>query len=120
MLCIGIDAEPNIAPPERVLQRIALAQERASIREFAADNPAVSWGRLLFSAKEAVIKASYSLAGKWVDFAEIIITFDPDDGAFVASLLVLGPVVAGRRVTEYAGHWLAEDGLVLTAVTGTT
>ncbi|CAO5237865.1 4'-phosphopantetheinyl transferase family protein [Frankia sp. AgKG'84/4] len=38
-------------------------------------------------------------------------------GTFEARLLVDGPVLDGRRLTGFGGHWLAEGGLLVTAVT---
>ncbi|MCK9894117.1 4'-phosphopantetheinyl transferase superfamily protein [Frankia sp. AgB32] len=38
-------------------------------------------------------------------------------GTFAARLLVDGPILDGRRLTGFGGHWLAEGGLLVTAVT---
>ena len=39
--------------------------------------PLTHWGRLLFSAKEAVYKAWYPLTGRWLGFEEARLTIDP-------------------------------------------
>ncbi|MFC0865844.1 4'-phosphopantetheinyl transferase [Sphaerimonospora cavernae] len=113
---LGIDAEPNDPLPEGVLETISLPAERAWIRRLSATRPGVAWDRLLFSAKESVYKAWYPLARRWLDFSEAMISLDPSDGRFLARLLVPGPEVEGERLTEFSGRWLAEDGLVLTAI----
>lgn len=116
VLCLGIDAEPDSALPKGVLRRIALAQEEVWLGELAAAESAVSWDRLLFSAKEAVYKAWFPLTGRWLGFTEALIAFDLAEGAFDACLLVPGPTCSGRRLTGFAGRWLAQDGLVVTAI----
>ena len=54
---LGLDAEPNEALPDGVLDMIALEDEKARLAELTAAAPAVCWDRLLFSAKESVYKA---------------------------------------------------------------
>jgi 4'-phosphopantetheinyl transferase EntD len=115
VITLGIDAEPADALPGRVLERISSAPERTGLCALAAAHPTVCWDRLLFSAKEAVYKAWYPLTGRWLDFGDAVITFDPA-GTFAAELLVPGPLLAGRPLGSFAGRWLTGDGLVLTAV----
>lgn len=107
---IGIDAEPDKPLPDGVLRAIALPSEAEMVRELTAAGPGPSWDCLLFSAKEAVYKAWYPLTHRWLDFAGARITFDRD-GTFTARLLVPGPIA------EFSGRWLAERGLLVTAVT---
>jgi 4'-phosphopantetheinyl transferase EntD len=114
---IGLDAEPNAPLPDGVLERIAVAQERAWLPELAAAVPGVSWDRLLFCAKESVYKAWFPLTRRWLGFEQAVITVDPQDGAFTAELLEPAEALDGRRLAGFAGRWLARDGLVLTAIT---
>jgi len=113
---LGIDAEPNAALPPGVLSLVARPEERAWLAEQAVAWPGVHWDRLLFSAKEAVYKAWFPLTGRWLDFHEASVAIDPFGRSFTAGLLVPGPVVAGRALTEFAGRFLVADGLVLTAI----
>jgi 4'-phosphopantetheinyl transferase EntD len=114
---IGLDAEPNAPLPDGVLERIAVAQERAWLPELAAAVPGLSWDRLLFCAKESVYKAWFPLTRRWLGFEQAVITVDPQDGAFTAELLEPAEALDGRRLAGFAGRWLARDGLVLTAIT---
>jgi 4'-phosphopantetheinyl transferase EntD len=114
---IGVDAEPHAELPDGVLETIALPEERAQMRELGKAVPGVHWGRLLFSAKESVYKAWFPLTGRWLDFAEASIVFDPFDGTFDARLLVPGPQVGGRRLSGFDGRWMVGKDLVLTAIT---
>jgi 4'-phosphopantetheinyl transferase EntD len=114
---IGLDAEPNAPLPGGVLERIAVAQERAWLPELAAAVPGVSWDRLLFCAKESVYKAWFPLTRRWLGFEQAAITVDPQAGAFTAELLEPAEALDGRRLAGFTGRWLARDGLVLTAIT---
>jgi 4'-phosphopantetheinyl transferase EntD len=115
-LTIGIDAEPNAPLPDGLLGDIARAEERPALRELARQAPEVCWDRLLFSAKESVYKAWFPLARRWLGFEDAIVTIDRDEGSFSARLLVPGPTVAGRQLTELSGSWAVGEGLVATAI----
>ena len=113
---IGIDAELNAPLPAGVLGAISLPQERAWVEQLAAERPDVHWDRLLFCAKEAVYKAWYPLAQRWLDFSDAEISVEADRGLFTAELRVTGPMFQGARLTGFSGRWVAREGLILTAV----
>ena len=113
---VGIDAEPNEPLPEGVLGDIALPQERESLLGLQRDSPEVHCDRLLFSMKEAVYKAWFPLARRWLGFEDAVIAIDPGDGSFSARLLVPGPSMGGAGLRGFRGRWLVRDGLVLTAI----
>ncbi|MFD8205291.1 4'-phosphopantetheinyl transferase [Streptomyces sp. NPDC059695] len=116
---LGIDAEPNAPVPEGVLDAIALPDERRHLSELERSRPEVRWDRLLFSAKEAVYKSWYPWTGQRLDFEDASLTFTPDDGTsggFTAR--VLPPAPRGAALPgRLEGRWLAERGLLLTAIT---
>jgi 4'-phosphopantetheinyl transferase EntD len=116
LVTIGLDAEPDDALPDRVLDAIVTAGERAWLTELMTAQPQMSWDRLLFSAKESVYKAWFPLTGRWLGFKDAAITVSAADGTFTASLLVPGPAVNGVTLTSFAGRWLARNGLVVTAI----
>jgi 4'-phosphopantetheinyl transferase EntD len=114
---LGVDAEPNAPLPTGVLAVVSRPEERAWLSDHAALRPSVHWDRLLFSAKESVYKAWSPLTGGlWLDFQEASLTVDPVSETFTARLLVPGPVVDGRELTELAGRYLVACGLVVTAI----
>jgi 4'-phosphopantetheinyl transferase EntD len=113
---LGIDAEPHAALPEGVLPLVARPEERQQLTELAATRPDVCWDRLLFSAKEAVYKAWYPLARRFLDFPEASVHL-VDDGRFTVRLLVPGPQLPDGELTTMTGRWLTGNGLVLAAVT---
>ncbi|WP_030992129.1 4'-phosphopantetheinyl transferase family protein [Streptomyces sp. NRRL S-1813] len=114
---IGLDAEPHLPVEDPgVVDLITLPEERVQLRRLAAAQPEVCWDRLVFSAKESVYKAWYPLTHRWLDFEEAHLTLDPSNSTFTARLLVPGPVVGGRELTEFSGRWLVEAGLVVTGI----
>ncbi|MFI6698856.1 4'-phosphopantetheinyl transferase [Streptomyces sp. NPDC050509] len=113
---VGIDAEPDAPLPDGVLDLIGLPDETERIKFLTERHPGTSWDRMLFSAKESVFKVWYPLTGIELDFSEARIDIDPVERTFRAELLVPGPLVGGRRVGEFPGRWIAERGLVVTAI----
>jgi 4'-phosphopantetheinyl transferase EntD len=113
---IGIDAEPHEALPKGLLGDVAGAAERRLLGELAAAIPEVHWDRLLFSAKEAVYKAWFPLAERWLGFEDAELEIFPRRRAFSARLLVPGPELGGAELRGFEGRWLIRDGLVLAAI----
>jgi 4'-phosphopantetheinyl transferase EntD len=115
VLALGIDAERNTPLPDGLLADVTVPEERPMLRDLARQAPYVHWDKLLFSAKESVYKAWFPLARRWLGFEDACLTIDRE-GGFSARLLVPGPPVAGRRLTELSGRWLVADGFVATAI----
>ncbi len=113
---IGIDAEPNAALPDGLLERVALSQELAWLGDSMCEGSDVHWDRLLFSAKEAVYKACFPLTKRWLGFDQVLVSVDQGGQAFSARLLIPGPTVSGQCLSALSGRWLVDDGLVLTAI----
>jgi 4'-phosphopantetheinyl transferase EntD len=113
---IGIDAEPNRPTPPGVLDSVSDRAERAQIARLCAGEPAVAWGRLLFSAKESVYKTWYPLTGRWLGFSDVSISFDPEQGTFSARLLTAVLAVNGNDLKTIHGNWIARDGFIITAL----
>ncbi|MBF8187053.1 4'-phosphopantetheinyl transferase superfamily protein [Nonomuraea sp. K274] len=106
-LSIGIDAEPAWPLPDGLLRIVALPQDLAALPSTSG----VCWDRLLFSIKESVYKAWFSLTGRWLGFEEAEVVIDRD-GTFRARLLVPGP----PGITGFTGRWTVANGLIGTAV----
>ncbi|MFD9030025.1 4'-phosphopantetheinyl transferase [Streptomyces sp. NPDC059567] len=117
---LGIDAEPNAPVPEGVLESIALPGELRHVRELLRVAPEVRWDRLLFSAKEAVYKTWYPWTGQRLDFEDAALSFERNDGSFTAHVRAPSPSSAHPPVRRLDGRWLAERGLLLSAITVTT
>ncbi|MER8045625.1 4'-phosphopantetheinyl transferase superfamily protein [Streptomyces sp. NPDC094032] len=118
LAALGFDAEPHAALDHTgVLHLVTGEEERAHLADLAAARPEIHWDRALFSAKESVFKAWSPLTGRWLDFKEATVAFQPRTSTFTARLLVEGPVVDGVPLTGFEGGFLVKDGLVLTATT---
>jgi Phosphopantetheinyl transferase component of siderophore synthetase len=116
VLALGIDAEPHAVLPDGVLAAVALPEEIPVLDRLAVRWPSVSWDRLLFSVKESVYKAWFPVTGRWLDFTEARVDFDPD-GRFTVRLLTdQGLPVGDQELTTLEGRWLVERNLVLSAV----
>jgi 4'-phosphopantetheinyl transferase EntD len=141
VISLGIDAEPNVSLPAGVLEAIVCPEEEPMLARLLRSAPAVSWDRLLFSAKESVYKAWFPLARRPLGFEDAILRIElaEDDpsgrqghsgpqaqephadggsahGHFVARLLVDGARLDETTPTRFSGAWLACDGLLLTAI----
>jgi 4'-phosphopantetheinyl transferase EntD len=112
---VGIDAEPDLPLRRGVLDAVAIAAERAWLAECMSAAPQVSWDRLLFSAKESVYKAWFSLTGRRLRFEDAAVVADPASGRLTARLLMPGPPGEGQPA-RLAGRWLAAGGLVVTTI----
>lgn len=113
---VGIDAERNEPLPDGLLGDIALPEERDSLRGLMREPQEVHWDRLLFSMKEAVYKAWFPLAERWLGFEDATIEIDPVGSSFSARLLVPGPLLGGVELRGFSGRWFARDELILTAI----
>lgn len=111
---IGIDAEPAHDLSERLVNRIAGPNERASLSDLHASQPAIPWRRLLFSAKEAVYKAWYPLSGRWLAATDIEIGLDAAQGRFRVTRLACIDIACRCEPSSFVGSWLTEGGLLLT------
>ena len=110
---VGIDAEVDEPLSQGVLEAIAFGRERAMV---ARPGAGVCLDRLLFSAKEAIYKAWFPLARRWLGFEDVEVTIDLGGGTFRAALLVPGPAIGTGPLTEFRGRWCVERGVLATAV----
>jgi 4'-phosphopantetheinyl transferase EntD len=110
---LGIDAERNARLGERVWEEVAHGREREL--QDAGGGGGDHLDAVLFSAKEAIFKACYPLARRWLGFGDAELSID-SSGGFAARLLVQGPEVSGAPLRDLAGRWAADGEVVVTAV----
>jgi 4'-phosphopantetheinyl transferase EntD len=110
MRTIGIDAEPMRAFGDAVLDRIALAGERAWMSGADAQAP---WAVVLFSAKESVFKAWFQVFESALDFSHVRIDFDPPRGAFRA--IVKRDMRGAPSAVPFVGRYRFDRQRVLTS-----
>src|ERR1700744_4611365 len=111
VVTIGLDAEPHGPLPDGVLTVVARPEEQDQLARLAALRPAVHWDRLPFSAKESVYKAWFPLTGQWLGFSDASVEFSPAGDQFTAGILL-----DATPVEFFEGRWLADHGLVATAI----
>jgi 4'-phosphopantetheinyl transferase EntD len=106
---VGIDAEPDGPLPAGVLDRIVRPEDRIWVDA----GPVVGVAhpdRLLFTIKEAVYKAWFPLAGRWLGFDDAYVELGSTGQRFRASIVVDGPI---RSMT---GRYATFDGIVVAAI----
>ncbi|MET9701113.1 4'-phosphopantetheinyl transferase superfamily protein [Streptomyces sp. NPDC006529] len=121
LVAVGIDAEPDLPLRRGVLDFIALPGELTWARTPVPAAGRLCRDRLLFSAKEAVYKTWFPLVGTELDFEDARLSFrtdadSPRRGTFRAEVLRPGAGPDGRPVTGFEGRWLADRGLIVTAI----
>ncbi|WP_305852795.1 4'-phosphopantetheinyl transferase [Tsukamurella sp. PLM1] len=120
---VGIDAEPHLPLPDKVLPTVSVESEREVLAERPDDG--LHWDRLLFCAKEATYKAWNPITGRWLGFEDAEITFDlterTDDataaGTFRSRILIDGRTTdGGAPVAAFDGRWRITEGLIVTSI----
>ena len=120
---LGLDVEVARRLPDGVLSVVSSERERLALQRAAQRAPGQALGTVLFSAKEAVYKAWFPLAGRFLDFDEVELHLEVS--ARVGSRPGAGTAEAGGTwharllsvpspVSSIEGHWVIRDGFVVT------
>ena len=105
---LGVDATPHAPLPARVLEALVVPGEQEALARAAEALPGVHADRVLFSAKESLVKAWSALDPQWRGFAGFRVELAVD-GTFSAEVLGTSAALGGR--------WRVDAGLAATAVT---
>ncbi|WP_338784223.1 4'-phosphopantetheinyl transferase superfamily protein [Streptomyces sp. DG1A-41] len=117
VVAIGIDAEVNSPLRYReMLDLITTEEERAWISEFESEHPDVSWARLVFTAKESLFKAWFSVTRQPLGLGEIVVEVNPLSGEFHARTSASPGRGHGALLNRWSGRWMARNGLLVAAV----
>jgi enterobactin synthetase component D / holo-[acyl-carrier protein] synthase len=111
---LGIDAEVNQPLPEGVAELVCTASEQAWAA--AAPGNEVNWPTLIFSAKESVYKAWYTITRQWLGYLDAELSVDCGSAAFEARLLVPAPAALGSAFQCFRGSFAANPAHIFTAV----
>lgn len=106
---IGLDAELDEALPAGVLGRLARPAELETVEALLAERPGHAWDRLLFSAKEAAVKAVQPLGASGLETTEVQLDVD----ARSLSAFVPCKCSGHEGVLALEGRWGWRPGLVL-------
>ena len=115
VLALGIDLEVGDPLDPEVRGLICTADELRSTPAWAGAG--VDPHKLVFSAKEALYKALFPHARRYIDFLEVEIRVDADTGAWRPTSLP--PDVSGRMGAPIEGKFLVAEGYVVTAAWAT-
>lgn len=107
LAAIGVDAEPAEPLPPGVAELVCSPEELAWVG--ARDGQ--PWDRLLFSAKESVVKAWAAASGRLLDLREVDVVVDTAGGTFSAG--IVGASEGGRQLQ---GRFAWTGDLILTAI----
>lgn len=105
---LGIDVEPATALEQELWETICTPSEQAWMQ--TRPDPGLG-AKMLFCAKEAVYKAQYPLTGQVIEFTDVFVTFDLEQGLFQADF---GP--QGPRLAPLDGQVIVQDGVILAAI----
>ena len=112
-LALGIDAERNAPLREGVWEEVARGPERELRDPGGASGPNLD--AVLFSAKEAIFKATYPLTKRWLEFEDAELSIERS-GSFTARLLGPAAAVFQAPIGQLAGRWAWDEGVVVTSV----
>ncbi|HXD53688.1 MAG TPA: 4'-phosphopantetheinyl transferase superfamily protein [Solirubrobacteraceae bacterium] len=115
LAAIGLDAELNEPLPATVLNSIALPDERTTVARLLETLDGIAWDRLLFSAKEAALKAAYWLAAEKPDLRSTSIELDAKTSSFRARPAGRNAGGCTKATPELTGRWVVR-GELLTVV----
>ena len=104
---IGVDLEVISAVDERVANRVLDDQER----DWIVKQQLPEWRTALFSAKEAIYKATNPITDEFLGFRDVTLTVDEDALSFTAKTtrdFVASPLLERARgyFHRIEGHWL--------------
>jgi 4'-phosphopantetheinyl transferase EntD len=111
---IGLDVERNLPVTPRMLRTIC---RPAEIQAYQANStrPILAWGKIAFSAKEAIYKCYEPVFGVFLDFHDIHLTLTETraaTGVMIAELI--NPAKPGAAfIAAMRGRWRLSSGLVL-------
>ena len=111
---IGLDVEPA-EPLDRDLRLLVCTAAELEMLG-RTDIPDIHfWDRIIFSAKESVYKCIYPLAGVFLDFQDIEISFSGKAGQFHASVPAALPARSSLP-HEYQGRYVVSSAHLFTAL----
>jgi 4'-phosphopantetheinyl transferase EntD len=110
---VGVDAEVHEPLAPEVLEEVSSSTER---RALARAPNGFCLDRVLFSAKEAIYKAWWPLAFRWLGFEDVALSLSVRERTFHGQLLVRGPKLNGRPLTEFCGRWAVNGDVVVAGV----
>jgi 4'-phosphopantetheinyl transferase EntD len=113
LLGLGIDAELNEPLPDGVLGSIADSDELRDVERLHARCDQIAWDRLLFSAKEAVVKAVQPLGLGRADLRASTVRLHAASNLFEATPAFSPTATGHSTIPTVTGRWLTRADLLL-------
>jgi 4'-phosphopantetheinyl transferase EntD len=114
IISIGLDVEPLEPMTTDVLSLVCTPGEKEWLLSDTGPHRLL-WPKLVFSAKESAFKCYFPLSQTYLDFQDVEVRINPDNGSFSVSLLIPPPpTLAGVRVLN--GRFSSNDDFVYTGV----
>jgi len=107
---LGLDSEPVASLPEELTGVVCTAEECAWLASRQGDG--VPWDRLFFCAKESAYKCLFPTTHRFLEFRDVGVRFDPENGSFDARL----PSLYGSP-SHLIGRYAIRDVILLAATT---
>jgi 4'-phosphopantetheinyl transferase EntD len=112
---VGIDAELNQPLKPGIEGLICMEAEKRWLKTLPSIE-SIHWSTLLFSAKESLIKAWFSLSGQRLDAQQTTIDIAPQDGFFTARLDVSVPHKYDYLSAQIKGRFKEAGRYLLTTI----
>lgn len=114
ILSVGLDVEPLEPMATDVLDLVCTPGEKKWLQTDNGQN-SLFWPKLIFSAKESAFKCHFPLAKTFLDFKDVEVAINLEDGSFSVTLLVPPPEILSE-VTALNGRFSTDDNHVYTGV----
>jgi len=115
IIALGLDAEMLRTLPVGVEALVCSIDERAALNRHRTD-ARFSWSTVLFSVKESIYKCLFPLCGYPLEFNDVSVTLDPEQGRFEFDVTV---ECVSRVVSRYQadGRFVVSDKHIFSGLT---
>lgn len=110
---LGIDAEEALPLDASLWPSVLTPRERNDLMD-RGETDAGTLAKVLFSAKESFYKAQFPLSRRYLDFRDVEVTLDAEEGGFMAR--VVGNVGHDLPLRSGRGRFLVTAGLIVTGM----
>ena len=110
LFSVGLDVERLGRIKEKLYHKLFTAAELDAINQMAGSE----MESVIFSAKESIFKAIYSIVQRYVNFQEVELVLKPENSSF--SVNYIGKNMASLQNLETIGYWSVFKDHVLTVV----
>lgn len=107
---IGIDVEVNKPLKDDLLKLICTAKDQNYFKLYSSPNHAAT---IIFSIKESIFKCLHPIYKKWIDFKEVDVILNEQEGTYCA--IPSDPINSYFGLNEINGKWCTDERFVYTS-----